>query len=124
MKITEHEKSIKVIYISFDEEDVGIMDQRVERLCRFAEHLGFLISALLDVDGRTIRIFLEPHTCPCAHIPYRESIKLIDTIAIEDFCKKNGLTVIELIGAEEYNKRIIEAGSTLDEILNKIEDLN
>lgn len=122
MQTTEHEKLIKVIFISFAEDDIKIIDQRVERLCHFVEHLGFLASALLDVDGRTIRIFIDPHVCPCAHIPYKESVKLTDTIAIESFCKNNGLNILESIGLEEFNKRVAEL--ELDGILGEIKDFN
>jgi len=119
---TEHEKIIKVLTISYKEGEEVLVKQRIERLHHFVEHLGFLVSALLHGDANTIRLFVEPHMCPCAYIPYKESIKLTDLIAIEAFCKNNGLTITEMLGLSTYIKRTAE--SELDALATEIDEFN
>ncbi len=120
--LTEYEQQIKVIMISYEEGEEILVENRLNRLHHFAEHLGFLVGALLNSDEKYICLFVAPHTCPCMHIPIKEKITLVDTIAIENFCRDNGLVVNEIISLEEHVKR--ETKKELDSIETEINELN
>ncbi len=103
--LTAHEEQIKVAIISYKEGEEVLVASRLKRLHHFVEHLGFLVGALLNGDVEEISLFIEPHVCPCDHIPCKEKVTLVDIIAIEKFCSNSGLVVDEVISLEEHIKR-------------------
>ena len=113
---TEHEAQIKVMLISYEKGDEKVTIQRIQRLHRFVEHLGFLVGAFLSNQDNTVRLFIEPHKCPCSLVPYKENFKMIDALAIDEFLKNNALYLVKLESLKNY---IADNGST--EELNEIE---
>lgn len=119
---TDHEAQIKVMLISYEKGDEKVTLQRIQRLHRFVEHLGFLVGAFLsDQEDNTVRLFIEPHKCPCSLVPYKEKFKMADALAIDEFLKNNALQLIRLESLENYiNKESIEELNEVELAVDKL----